>query len=548
MSAMAKSALVALVVASRSASVAADAFLQARPEQLDKEDVRHLLLSELTGRTEAAKLTAIEADIRPLFVTLPKNGQGRLDAPLVRYALHRYFVQKNGWFVKGLDAAWSHSDNSTSSSVLKARAPAYIQSLFEEQLQGRGFGLRELVAFAATLADLIHAEAVGQLEWIHQVKGLSTTSTVPRSEADSAIEAFLVAYLLGGSRVADTEADLKFMEIRLQEQYPDLPETQLWMTDFRRTYDLMQAPRRNPFVEERAPTFDDSAAFVVDFSHHFGAFQNLECHGLKRRLSDMEHQGTGRVRMADFYSNALSGGWEFMESIQYLRNQGALDETDPSRPSVVIPNYLNSLANCLTASNFYAVCCVNECNALMSHLERAIAAPTASPSRLAEIVAHLQSDTVDAPRNLSSTLLARLEQISDHHGGAIPLHGRLFAQWMHHAYPRECQFPHLSGSVSPLTPQEFAELQGVEALEANVMEMEAHASWKNETSLFSALPWVQVEEELAVHVEATRSSWRGCLGRLAALAALASFAVPMCNMLRGAFGRPTKGKVESHMV
>jgi len=541
---------IALVLTSPARLIAAEGFLKARPEEVNKEDVRQLLLAELSGRVDSAKLQGIEAELSPLFDSLPKNHEGRLEAPLVRYALHRYFVQKNGWYVKGLDAVWSHNESSSHSTVMKARAPAYIQSLFEEQLQGRGFGRHQLTVFAATLADLIHAEAVGQLEQIHKAKELSTTGAVSRADADEAIEAFLIAYLLGGNTVAENAMDLLNMKSRLQQQYPDYPETQMWLQDFRMTYDLAQAPRRNPFVD-REPTFEDSAAFVLDFSHHFGSFQNLECHGLKRRLTDMEHLGTGRVRLADFYSNALSGGWEFMESAQYLRNQGALDETDPNRPSVVIPNYLNSLANCLTASNFYAVCCVNECNALMSHLEQRVAQPTATPAQIAQVVSHLQSDTVDAPRNLSSALLGRLDEIAAYHGdGTVPLHGRLFAQWMHHAYPRECQFPHLSGSLAPLTPEEFARSQGIEALEATMDEMQAHAAWKNEISELQSLPWAHIEEELTVR-ERPSSPGRsrlGLLGSLAALAALGSFAVPLGRTVQAALAGPTKGKVDSHFV
>jgi hypothetical protein len=45
--------------------------------------------------------------------------------------------------------------------------------------------------------------------------------------------------------------------------------------------------------------------------------------------------------------------------------------------------------------------------------------------------------------------LERLDEVAAHHGGLVPLHGRLFAQWMHYAYPRECPYPHVSGTTSP---------------------------------------------------------------------------------------------------
>merc|ERR1719384_1335685 len=200
----------------------------------------------------------------------------------------------------------------------------------------------------------------------------------------------------------------------------------------------------------------------------------------------MESMGTGRVYLSDFYSKAE---WGFTESAQYLRNQGVLDETDPRRPSVVIANYMNSLANCLTTSKYYAVCYINECNALMSTLERTLQVPSAAPTDIARVVSGMQSDTVDAPRALSATLLSRLDEIASYHGGSVPLHGRLFAQWMHHAYPRECQFPHLSGAVQALTQEQFAREMGVESLDASFAEMEAHVSLQNETSTVTSLPW-----------------------------------------------------------
>jgi len=361
------------VIASLAAFASADIFLEKR--ELSPEDVKEALLSELLGQSEDdPRLRSIEDDLRPMYTALPKGEEGLLELATVRYALNRFFLKKYGWFVKGLEAgdAWNSTGATT---VLKARASSYILALFEEHLHGKGMGLHELVVFAATLADLVHAEAIGQLSYIHDAKRLSKTGPISRDEADSAIADFLVMYLLGGSRFVGS--DIPAMKAQLKEQYPDYPETDMWMKDLRQTYDLAQESRRNPFVQHPS-NFDESQEFVLEFSHRFGSFQNIECHSLKRRLTDMEFMGTGRVRLAEFYSNALSGGWEFMDSIEYLRNQGALDETDPERPTVVIPNYLNSKMNCLTASDYYALCCLNECDAILDKLEAKVAAPFAA--------------------------------------------------------------------------------------------------------------------------------------------------------------------------
>merc|ERR1719291_819104 len=110
----------------------------------------------------------------------------------------------------------------------------------------------------------------------------------------------------------------------------------------------------------------------------------------------------------------------------------------------------------------------------MGHLERSIAAPSAPAGRIAELVASLRSESVDAPRNLSASLLSRLGEIAEHHSGAVPLHGRLFAQWMHHAYPLECPYPHEAGTTAPLTRGEWMKETGSESEKASTAEMMEH--------------------------------------------------------------------------
>merc|ERR1719492_230605 len=100
-------------------------------------------------------------------------------------------------------------------------------------------------------------------------------------------------------------------------------------------------------------------------------------------------------------------------------------------------------------------------------VELMIGEPSATSARLAQVISGLESDTVEAPRNLSITQLSRLDEIAAHHSGRIPLHGRLFAQWMHHAYPRECRFPHVAGTMNPLDKTVFAQQFGLGA-EASV--------------------------------------------------------------------------------
>merc|ERR1719388_118637 len=135
----------------------------------------------------------------------------------------------------------------------------------------------------------------------------------------------------------------------------------------------------------------------------------------------------------------------------------------------------------------------------MGHLERNIETSEAEPEQIAALVAALPSDTVDAPRNLSQPLLQRLHEIAEAHGGSVPLHGRLFAQWMHHAYPRECPFPHVAGSTTPRTPDEWMAETGRDTV-ATEEEMRLHVGGAGDADSHShvklpvqALPWTHAE-------------------------------------------------------
>ena len=123
--------------------------------------------------------------------------------------------------------------------------------------------------------------------------------------------------------------------------------------------------------------------------------------------------------------------FEFDESVGFLRQFGALDESDALRPKVLIPNYVNARTNCLTTTSFYAVFCIDECERLLGRLEREIRAPAATPLETAALVGNLL-DTVEAARILSDSLLRRLTELAERHEGVVPLHSRLFAPWMHH--------------------------------------------------------------------------------------------------------------------
>merc|ERR1719401_1117334 len=106
------------------------------------------------------------------------------------------------------------------------------------------------------------------------------------------------------------------------------------------------------------------------FEEQFGG----ECVDIKQQLSLLPNATSGRVLLADFHRGALEGKGIFRESADYLRAAGALDQSNPARPQVLLPNYVYS------PSSFLDLCCPNDCDLIMEHLEQSLQRPEVGPS------------------------------------------------------------------------------------------------------------------------------------------------------------------------
>lgn len=297
-------------------------------------------------------------------------------------------------------------------------------------------------------------------------------------------------------------------------------------------------PKRDYFY------YSDVAGLVEEVGDRYGRWQDYECRALKDSLVEMEDPGTGgagRVRLADFYDAAMNKGkWQFSENVEYLRQMGALDESNPDNLRIIIPNYVNGPSNCAASSSYYSVCCLNECDELLGHVESKVAAPEASPERILGLVAALPSSTVPGNRTLSAWLTHRLHEVANHHGGMIPLHGRLFGQWLHYAFPRECPFPHVLGATRPQTAEAYVK-ETRRDFAANKTEMEHYVSLPaphqqratetgelHEVLAMESSMWTMEEElvvsrEVAASQRSSSGSWiRGVMFTLAVVFGLIS--------------------------
>lgn len=399
----------------------------------------------------------------PSFTALDKNDQGLLDWSSVRYLVHNYFATEHGWVIRGLEplkAASPLSDVATDDSLilLQDKVPYFLSTMLEGE-RAQGFGLDDVVRLLTVLEQLILDETLSTLHAAYFVNDFADDATLTDAQLDTMLESFLLLFAFGNRRDKWNHAQHAVDRKRVHKLWPDWDRREAVIKDIHRNYVYANMHQVGPFTENRF-SFEDAAKFSAMAAQQFGKIHDIECLDLKDGLAELDPAMSGRVPLKSFYKKGKIGYWHLGESADYLRQLGALDESSSLGPQVIIPNYVNAVSNCDAPSDYFSVCCINECESLLNQFERHIKAPTATVPQILAFAANLSSPTVLAPRNLSSLLTGSLSEAAGLHGGKVRLHGRLFAQWLHFAFPQECPFPHMSDTANPMTPTEWKQSTG----------------------------------------------------------------------------------------
>jgi len=496
-----------------------------------KDELDQAVFSDLTSSAHVESVESVKRELSSMFTALPKNVHGNIEPATVRYALHRYFVTKHGWFVKGLDpegGGWNFSSNEMvwnfdTQALVKEQATTYIQQIFHKKLNGRGLGLEDLASFAVMVADLIHGEAVDELEGVYKSLKFSLDE-ISHEDFDIAIRAFLSQTVVGfGAKVTSRKA-FAVMESRAQEMYPEYADIVLWAQDMHLFTQFSRRSLDNPFTSHKID-FDRASAFVKLIVHHFGSVLNMECGIMKDDLTEMQIGNSGRVLISDFYANR---DLHLHESFEYLKNLGAVEESKSYSTRLVIPNYISSKSRCLPFSGYYAVCCPDECQSWLGKFEKEFSAPLATTEMIVEVVSRGDSSSMLSPRNVSASLYARLTKIASSHGGKIPLHGRLFMQWMHHMFPLECPFPHITGTVKAVNQDEWL-MMNDEVDDAMITDKDRRLHidhGANSRIQVDDMPWSDVEEVVGIHEMKDGLTFKERIRYVMGLVLLVSFMVP----------------------
>jgi len=413
------------------------------------------------------RLATVESSMWQTFQALPKNSWGRLAPRAVRYIVHNYFAKEHGWLIEGLAPHGMQANVSEvhEVSILQDKAPALVESLLEVRQHDHGLSLSDVVTMVVVLEQLIFDESIMLLEHAYQLNSQSTAEKISENGLHDILQSYLLIFGQGASddvsqvrKHQAIKAALAKQGVSSWSELVTFEHDAVWNFDFARKHQI------NHFAEPTY-TFEVASEIVSEMAQGYGKWQNSECRQMKQALMDLDSMGDGRIPLSTFYSQPEEATYQFTESIEYLRKTGALDETLLGKPQVLIANYLLGPSNCIASSTYYSICCLSECEMIMNELEGKVNAPTASPERLLALVGNISSSSVEAPRQLSRDMSARMHTIAEHHEGEVPLHGRLFAQWLHYAFPNECAFPQIAESSVILTPSAWLDGKAVASQE-----------------------------------------------------------------------------------
>ncbi|CAE7357291.1 unnamed protein product [Symbiodinium sp. CCMP2456] len=379
------------------------------------------------------QVPSFEAALQPLFTSLPsRQGQpGQLSQRVAMYALHRVFVDERGWFLHSLEEHSLHGEAPLPpiTSILQNQIPSSAEQAFRACFQNGAY-MKELAVLAATLDNLVHQEVLARTMSVFKANKLPLFGSVRIDQMDTALEQVMMSYILeeGGSASA-FEAYVSG-NLSISDRYPNWAELQRFLHHI----EGVVMPAKSTHLK-----FDDLSNLIHELQVHFGRWQDGECQEQMRELRKMEiEECPGHVNLRDFYAaNLYHNKWQFSESADYLHVVGALEDSEPDSPRVIMSNYVQGPNNCVAASRYYSQCCMNPCSSHLSSLEKAVAASEVSPELLQSAV----SMVLPKPEASQSELWDRLRKIAP--DGKVALHGLAFAEWLHWAYPRDC--PAVSG-------------------------------------------------------------------------------------------------------
>merc|ERR1719162_2515478 len=244
------------------------------------------------------------------------------------------------------------------------------------------------------------------------------TRKMNRRELFRFMEAYMAHWVLG----SDEPSLIFLLRNRhiLEAEVPHWREMQSFATGMLSMIEFSRS--RNPqaghgtSLMSQLYSFEDLHEVVGGITKTFASWWESECQTIKTSLVKMDKSGNGRVSLSDFYGAKADGEWRFGESEAYLRQLGALDDTNWNRKQVIIPNYLQGASNCIITTQNYFICCKNECEPILLELEESVGAAVAEPQEILHLFSNMTSFEDDELPKIGRILRDQLQSIAGTHG------------------------------------------------------------------------------------------------------------------------------------
>eukprot|EP00933_Yihiella_yeosuensis_P013494 TRINITY_DN1247_c1_g2_i3.p1 TRINITY_DN1247_c1_g2~~TRINITY_DN1247_c1_g2_i3.p1 ORF type:complete len:606 (-),score=120.28 TRINITY_DN1247_c1_g2_i3:188-2005(-) len=450
------------------AEISAEAHSQRLKNALMSE-VKTAMSGKHTGFS-ATRLKHLEKELYAMFKTLPQVNNlphGGLGISAARFLLHTYFVRTRRWYVRGLNPAGDGRREESPTEALRSRVAARLLEVVEKAVGSRGLNLHQLSIFIATMEHLIYGDELERLRAAWNVVGLKLHDLVNATQMAVVLEIFMahVIYVSQEARSAyaltlDGAAnEVKVLE-RTYDGWPVIKQ------------DVAKAAlKRSKFLmKDKHLSFEDCAKSAFEVLENFNKLSADLCVSLKSRFAQVEGGKLGRIAISKLRSASsahLIGGF-FRESEDYLREIGALDESDPKNRYLILPNYMTGPSNCDGSTSFYDLCCPNTCQAHMARLEKL---EITQGKEAANVFMELWDMTDEEKHKLGyragievdEKVHEELDAIEAANSGQIPLHGRSFANLLHRIFPSDCPKPRakdFAGADGEQVPDSHTDVQG----------------------------------------------------------------------------------------
>eukprot|EP00435_Cladocopium_sp_Y103_P034681 s3413_g9.t1 len=308
-----------------------------------------------------------------------------------------------------------------------------------------------------------------RLDWhVYDIQNKPATRPLSTMGLQQLLEAYIAVWMAGDDIISTLGNNKELAQVFPHwDQLLKFVAGQISALDYERSHQASQGARvTGQQLFQKRYSFQDAHAVVGGITNSFASFWESECRAMKQKL-------VSRVQSSLNDFRETSSNLE-RASVLGQGELGALDETSARLgKQVIIPNYIQGASNCIVTASHYSICCINECEPIMAEIEEAVKSPMATVEHLRSLVGNMTAlntleDEVDVV--LDDFMVSQLQSIAKEHGGQVPIHGRLFAQWLHYVFPRDCLFPHKSGSAQSLSPNQYGD-----GYLASDDEMEAHA-------------------------------------------------------------------------